>query len=232
MSISLSPLSWAVSLKLFGWTNIGKTAGLECRGWPRLGVSDSGAPISGIQCWECTLILVCFACNHPKAWACHSLLLQNATGGRFGWRPCPLQSRARRGNYSCIQVQLILDASCFDVFQYIHTSHLCCCSWCFHEAMEKSLRQVPPISGLHPFGAEAWEPVENSLRPSFAKMSDEANVLQVGSRSVHDRLPTPFASAREFQEVSLLRLLECWTMEKKYECSEGQCSWCARKPGL
>lgn len=76
------------------------------------------------------------------------------------------------------------------------------------------------------------KPVQNSLRPSFAKMSDEANVLQVGSRSVHDRLPTPFASAREFQEVSLLRLLECWTMEKKYECSEGQCSWCARKPGL
>lgn len=36
--------------------------------------------------------------------------------------------------------------------------------------------EVPPISGLHPFGAE------------------------VGSRSVHDRLPTPFASAREFQE--------------------------------
>eukprot|EP00435_Cladocopium_sp_Y103_P037424 s1026_g9.t2 len=36
--------------------------------------------------------------------------------------------------------------------------------------------QVPPITGLHPFGA------------------------QVGSRSVHDRLPTPYASAREFQE--------------------------------
>ncbi|CAL1156465.1 unnamed protein product, partial [Cladocopium goreaui] len=35
---------------------------------------------------------------------------------------------------------------------------------------------VPRTTGLHPFGAE------------------------VGSRSVHDRLPTPYASAREFQE--------------------------------
>ena len=46
---------------------------------------------------------------------------------------------------------------------------------------------------------------------------------QVGSRSVHDRLPTPYASAREFQEVSLgfveveLRSLQVFMSETEGE---------------
>ena len=56
-------------------------------------------------------------------------------------------------------IAINLDAWFFDVFQYIlHTSHVFDADgayMCLHEAIEKNLRQVPPISGLHPFGAEA-----------------------------------------------------------------------------
>ena len=48
-----------------------------------------------------------------------------------------------------------------------------------------------------------YDLVWSCFQETVATAACTSSLGQVGSRSVHDRLPTPYASAREFQEVSL-----------------------------
>ena len=68
-----------------------------------------------------------------------------------------------------------------------------------------------------------YDLVWSCFQETVATAACTSSLGQVGSRSVHDRLPTPYASAREFQEVSLgfveveLRSLQVFMSETEGE---------------